>query len=572
ALDQSTLEMVGNEIGAFLSGAESTLPEPLPFRNFVAQARLGLSRQEHEAFFHQLLGDVEEPTAPFGLLDIQGDGSGIAQARRLVETGMAHRLRQQARRLGVSAASICHLAWAQVLARTAGRDDVVFGTVLLGRLQEGADRVVGMFINTLPVRIVLGEEAVESSVRRTHALLADLLRHEHAPLTLARASSGVPAPTPLFSSLLNYRHSRDASQASQDEIERWEGIEMLYGEERTNYPCTFSVDDLGEGFLLTAQIDSSIDPERLCAMMHTAMERLIEALEAEPWRAVRSLDVIPENEQQTLLAWNQQVAAYPEERCVHEIFEQQAVQRPDAIAVLHEGRQLTYGELNARANQLAAFLQEIGVRPDSRVALCLERSPEMIVGLLAVLKAGGAYVPLDLSYPAERIGFMLRDCAPLSLLADTSTLPAIAPIADQLPVIDLQADAERWSSIPPHNPQPAPPGLKPAHLAYIIYTSGSTGTPKGVMISHSNVTRLFSATDPWFHFDQNQVWSFFHSYAFDFSVWEIWGALLSGARLLIVPRETARSPEDFYRLLCRAGVTIVSQTPSAFRQLTAAQA
>src|SRR5262249_906740 len=162
----------------------------------------GLSRQEHEAFFSRLLGEVEEPTAPFGLLDIQGDGSGIAEARRAVEGDVARRLRQQARRLGASAASICHLAWAQVLARAAGRNEG----------GAGADRVLGMFINTLPVRIILNEEAVEAGVRRTHALLADLLRHEHAPLALAQASSGVPAPAPLFTALLNYRHSPSAGQ------------------------------------------------------------------------------------------------------------------------------------------------------------------------------------------------------------------------------------------------------------------------------------------------------------------------------------------------------------------------
>ena len=207
--DHESLEVLQEEIAAHLRGRESELPAPLPFRNYVAQARLGVSREEHERFFRGMLGDVEEPTAPFGLLDVWGEGHGIGEARLPVAGDLGARLRRRARALGVSAASLCHLAWAQVLARLSGRADVVFGTVLFGRMQggEGADRVMGPFINTLPVRIGVGEEGVEAAVRRTHALLADLLRHEHASLALAQRCSGVAAPAPLFTSLLNYRHS-----------------------------------------------------------------------------------------------------------------------------------------------------------------------------------------------------------------------------------------------------------------------------------------------------------------------------------------------------------------------------
>ena len=198
------------EVLAHLLGKVEQLPAPLPFRNLVVQARLGVSQEEHEAFFRKLLGDVEEPTAPFGLLDVQGDGDGKKEARVVLNDELAQRLRANAHRLGVSAASLCHLAWGQVLAKVSGREDVVVGTVLFGRIQggEGADWVMGLFINTLPMRIRIGEEGAAASVRRTHALLADLLRHEHASLALAQRCSRVTAPTPLFSALLNYRHSQ----------------------------------------------------------------------------------------------------------------------------------------------------------------------------------------------------------------------------------------------------------------------------------------------------------------------------------------------------------------------------
>ena len=212
-----------------------------------------------------------------------------AASRRPVwplDSDLARRLRASARRLGVSAASLCHLAWAQVLAKVSGREDVVFGTVLFGRMQggEGADRVMGLFINTLPVRISIGDEGVEASVRRTHALLADLLRHEHASLALAQRCSAVPAPAPLFSALLNYRHSpRCGSRRPRPrDVQAWEGIRGLRGEERTNYPFTLSVNDLGEGFSLDAQTPASIGPMRICEFMRTALEALVDALETAP--------------------------------------------------------------------------------------------------------------------------------------------------------------------------------------------------------------------------------------------------------------------------------------------------
>src|SRR5262249_29088719 len=248
-----------------------------------------------------------------------------------------------------------------------------------------------------------------------------------------------------FSSLLNYRHSPSAGHAQPAETVRaWEGMEVLHGgEERTNYPCTLSVDDLGEGFLLTAQVESSVEPQRLWEMMHTVMERLVEALELEPQRPVHSLDVMPEaDKRQVLLEWNVSQTPFPQDKCIHQLFEDQAERTPQAVALIQDKLQLSYAELNARANRLAAFLREMGVGPDTRVALCLERGPEMVLALLAVLKAGGAYVPLDPGYPAQRLGFMLRDSAPRLLLAETGTIPGLAGVADAVPVIDLRADAD----------------------------------------------------------------------------------------------------------------------------------
>ncbi|HEV2646130.1 MAG TPA: condensation domain-containing protein, partial [Acidobacteriaceae bacterium] len=364
--DHSTLEVMQAEVQAELLGQQASLSAPLPFRNLVAQARLGVSKEEHEAFFRRMLEDVDEPTAPFGLVDVQGDGSGIEQARLTLDNNLARRLRASARRLGVSAASLCHLAWARVLAKVSGRQDVVFGTVLFGRMQggEGADRVMGLFINTLPIRISVGEEDVESSARHTHALLADLLRHEHASLALAQRCSAVPAPAPLFSSLLNYRHIFGANEApSEETIQAWQGIRGIRGEERTNYPFTLSVNDLGEGFSLDAQTLASVQPMRVCEFMRTALESLAEALETSPTISVRALEVLPASERHQLLyEWNDTRTDFPSDKCVHQLFEQQVAKSPKAIAVVLEDESLSYGELNTRANRLAHYLRKLGVR------------------------------------------------------------------------------------------------------------------------------------------------------------------------------------------------------------------
>ena len=471
-IDHVTYEVMQQEVRAYLLGQADQLPAPLPFRNFVAQARLGVKREEHEAYFKELLGDVEETTAPFGLVDVQGDGSGITEARRAVDPQLAKRLRDRARSLGVSAAALCHLAYGQVLARTSGREDVVFGTVLFGRMQggEGAERVLGLFINTLPVRIRVGEAGVEEAVKSTHAQLAQLLRHEHASLALAQRASRVAAPAPLFSSLLNYRHSAVATHASAEARRAGEGIRHLGGEERTNYPLVVMVDDLGEGLGLTAQAQSPIDPERICGYLQRALEELVHALERAPASPVRELDVLPARERDQLLSgWNRGLS-YAKGVLLHERFEAQAVRTPGAVAVVFEGERLSYGELNARANRLAHRLRELGVVPDQLVGLRVERGAEMVVGLLGILKAGGAYLPLDPAYPKERIAFMLEDSAVGIVLTQKALLPDLAGLAVRTVLLDEPLSG------PKTNPAPVaerrPPRLRDLHLGLDGETQG----------------------------------------------------------------------------------------------------
>uniref|UniRef100_UPI00403872C3 non-ribosomal peptide synthetase n=1 Tax=Burkholderia pseudomallei TaxID=28450 RepID=UPI00403872C3 len=267
--------------------------------------------------------------------------------------------------------------------------------------------------------------------------------------------------------------------------------------------------------------------------------------------------------------WNATERDYPIEQCIHQLFEAQVDRKPEAIALTFDGQRLSYAELNARANRLAHYLQARGVGPDRLVALCAERGIEMVVGLLAILKAGGAYVPLDPAYASDRLRGIVQDSQPALVLADAVGRAALGELDGALPVIDLETDALRWREMPATNPEVASQHVH--HLAYVIYTSGSTGRPKGVMVEHAQVVRLFGATQAWFGFDERDVWTLFHSYGFDFSVWEMWGALLHGGRLVIVPTEVTRTPSAFFALLCAEGVTVLNQTPSAFQALMSAQ-
>ena len=569
--DRTSLEVMHEEMQAYLAGQAERLPAPLPFRNFVAHARLGISEKEHEEFFRRMLGDVDEPTLPFGLVDVQGNGSETEEADLEVESGLARRVRERARKLGVSAASVFHLAWAQVLARVSGREDVVFGTVLFGRLHggEGSERVVGPFINTLPARIKVGEASVETSIRATHTLLADLLRHEHTPLALAQRCSAVPPSIPLFSALFNYRYSLRVEQApTANSLPAWQGIERIYMQGHTNYPLVLSVNDLGEGFALIAQAPGHIGPMRICQFMHKALGGLVEALETAPATAARSIDVLPEAERRKVLEeWNDATVEFPSEDCVHELFEQRAECAPGSIAVSCEGLRLTYGALNERANRLAHALRAMGVGPDVIVGIHMDRSLPLVIAILGILKAGGAYLPIDQAYPKERVQFMLEDAGAPVLLTQSQLAASVPDYRGRIICLD---DPE-LSSLPPQSASNPACAARPDNLAYVIYTSGTTGQPKGTLITHRNLRRLFSATEPWYEFNERDVWTLFHSCAFDFSVWEIWGAFLYGGRLVIVPYMTSRSPEEFYRLLAKEQVTVLNQTPSAFRQLIQAE-
>ncbi|HET6858578.1 MAG TPA: amino acid adenylation domain-containing protein, partial [Streptomyces sp.] len=560
--DHTSLDVVAREVGSLREGRGGELPEPLPFRNFVAQARLRMTRDEHEAYFRALLGDVTEPTAPYGVLDVQGDGSEVTEASLVIEPELAARVREAARGIGVSPATVFHVAWARVVAALSGRDDVVFGTVVFGRLQAGAgaDRVPGLFINTLPVRAAVGGVTVADAALAMHGQLADVLVHEHAPLTLAQRAGAVDPQLPLFTSLFNYRYS--TASGAEPAAPPIDGVEWLHARERTNYPLTAAVDDLGADLRLMVQAVPSIDPQVVCGYLRTALESVATALATTPEARLQRLDVVPPDELAELTAGGATAAG----RCATdgespaELFEPQVERAPDAVAVVFGEESLSYAELNRRANRLARSLTAQGIGPEGRVAVALPRSPELAVALLAVAKAGAAYVPLDPDYPADRLAFMLDDATPAIILTARATTGRVPECAIPRLVLDTAHTAAELGRLSPEN-LTAIERPSPLHPAYITYTSGSTGRPKGVVVQHGglvNVTRAAIAANE--VTPESRVLQF-ASPSFDVASMEVWMSLLSGACLVLVPAVDLLPGEGLVTTLKRYGITHAGLPP-----------
>ncbi|MCP2012820.1 amino acid adenylation domain-containing protein, partial [Duganella violaceipulchra] len=463
-----------------------------------------------------------------------------------------------------------------LLSRYSGQSDLCIGTTVAGRGRIETEPMIGFFANTLVLRSQVDAAAsFDTLLRQVRGTALDA--HANQDLAFQQLVDCLKPErnlsyTPIFQVMLVLLNT----PMGDLELSGLTLQPMVADLASSKFDLTlyFSEegDELSAGFEYRTDLFDASTIER----MVNHFGRLLSSIAAHPSARIADLEMLDRAErQQLLLDWNTNTAAAAvapaAHRCVHQLFEEQAARDPSAVALVHGDRAVSYGELNAQANRLAHHLRGLGVGPDTRVAICVERGVGMMVAVLATLKAGGGYVPLDPAYPQDRLAYMLADSAPQAVLVDGAGQAALAGVADSVgdaPRIDLAQDAA-WQDNSDANPQVA--GLGPAQLAYIIYTSGSTGAPKGVMIEHANVVRLFSATDAWFSFGADDVWTLFHSFAFDFSVWEMWGALAHGGQLVIVPLSVARAPDEFYQLLCRRGVTVLNQTPTAFRQLIAAQ-
>ncbi|KAF9343152.1 hypothetical protein BGX26_006181, partial [Mortierella sp. AD094] len=536
------------------------IQEPQPFRNLIAHVRSGPGVEVHEQFFTKMLADIDTPALPYGLSDIHDEGVDVTESYLMLPQDLNDRLRGHAKRMGVNFAILCHLAWAQVVSKTSGREQVVIGTVLFGRMQggSGSDRAMGLFINTLPIRIDIGKASLEDSIRQTQIDLAALLEHEHASLALAQRCSGVAPGTPLFTAVLNCRnHSRKSIATSGIS-----GITVVDGEQRTSYPITMSVDDFGTEVGLTSQVVNSIDASRVCGYMQQALQSLVDALDHTPKMRIRDLAILPADEHELLLqSWNTTGAAYPDRLCIHQLFENQVEKSPNAIAAIYGDQALTYSELNARANRCAIRLRDRGVQYGDFVATILERSFELIITQIATLKVGAAYVPIDPKAPVERQSFVINDCGARLLITGENTKVLVEFEAILVRLTDDYTE-EMDSSV-----QAARSGSTSSSLdtAYAMYTSGSTGVPKGVLVPHRAIARL-TINNGYADIRPTDCVAFAANPAFDASTFEIWAPLLNGGRVVIIDTDSFTDPRRLSEAIELYSVTTMFLTTVLFNQ------
>jgi amino acid adenylation domain-containing protein len=462
-------------------------------------------------------------------------------------------------------------AFKVLLSRYSGQTDIVVGTPIAGRNRVELEPLIGFFVNTLALRTRLSSalnfREVLQQVRET---ALEAYAHENLPfekiveeLNPERALSHTPLVQVVFGfqSLLEQEATNVSdltmkSFGNESGTARFDVVQNMFETEK--------------GLSGSLHCNTDLFDLETIKQMSEHFQRLLHSIVEHPDVAISELALLSAEERaQQLVEWNDTAVSYARDLTLHERFEAQAAATPEAIALVYEAEQLSYRELNERANQLAHYLRELGVGPETLVGLCCERSIELVVALLGVLKAGGAYLPLDPQYPHERLAFMVQDAGISLLLTQTHLDGSEQWAGAQTRVIALE---QEWADISQRSVANPAVTVTADNLAYVIYTSGSSGQPKGTLITHYNVMRLLDATAERFAFSGKDVWTLFHSYAFDFSVWEIWGALAYGGQLVVVPYGLSRSPAEFYQLLRREGVTVLNQTPSAFRQLSAVDA
>ncbi|MFG2285699.1 amino acid adenylation domain-containing protein [Streptomyces sp. NPDC048595] len=470
---------------------------------------------------------------------------------------------------------VLHTALAALLTRLGAGEDIAIGTPVAGRTDEALDDLIGFFVNTLVLRAdTSGNPEFSALLERVRE--GDLAAYAHQDVPFERLVEALnpertPARQPLFQVMLALQNTPGAAlglpglEISGQEIP----VDVARFDLTLHLHETYGPDGDQGGIEGVVEYSTDLFDRDTAERLADGFVRLLESVAADPGRRVGDIELLtPEQRAVILGEWGGAGRTVPgtPAATIPELFAGQVVRTPGATALTADGQHLTYEELDARANRLARLLIAKGVGPERTVALLLPRSAEAVVALLAVLKAGGAYLPLDPDHPAQRLAFAVQDARPVLALALASTASALP---DGLDAVVLDAPGSGVEEYPAHGITDAEriAPLSVDNAAYVIYTSGSTGRPKGVVVAHRNVGRLFSAAAAAMTFGPEDVWTLFHSYAFDFSVWELWGPLLHGGRLVVVPHAVSRSPEEFLQLLVDERVTVLSQTPSAFNLL-----
>jgi len=569
-LDGWCLSLIIREVSflydAICRGREAGLPPTRPYRDYIAWLQRRDMAQT-ESFWRRAL---EGYTAPARLpFEQSGAGPGAQAADRgrdlTLSASTTEALQSLARQHQTTMYNLVQGAWALLLSRYSGEDDVVFGVTVSGRPPEivGVESMIGLFINTLPVRVkVTPETPLAHWLKTLHAQQTELLEYQHSPLMQVQRWSEVAPPQPLFESILVFENYAPKETSGQV----FGGMEITdsYSLERTSYPLTVYV---SPGPRLSFRIRH--DPRRfgdaVIDRFLAHLGSLLESMAANPEGRLSDASMLTAaEERKVLVEWNDSHADYDAAKTFVRLFEEQVERTPDATAVIFEQERLTYRTLNRRANRLAHHLRAEGVGPEVLVGICVERSIEMLVGLLGIAKAGGAYVPLDPSYPSSRLAFMLEDAGVRLLLTQERHVGRLAEARHGARVLCLDAD---WETISRQGESDLPGGATTSNLAYVIYTSGSTGRPKGVQVSHLALANLLHAMRSGPGLEARDKILSVTTPSFDIAAVELYLPLTVGGCVQIVSREAAVDAGLLAREVSNSGATVMQATPAMWRLL-----
>ena len=546
---------------AISENVEISLPPVRPFSDLLNWIKQKDADAE-QGFWHNYIGGFASHTPLLMMPNRkQSHTDKTVEIRFSINSKETTLLTQLGRNCNVTLNTIIQGAWAILLNRYSRNQDIVYGITVAGRPPElpGVESMIGPFINTLPLRVLVsGDVNLDQWLQDLQQQQVQIRNFEHSSLLDIQRQSDIPLGQPLFESLLAFENFPVDKSLKAEDFGLF--ITQVSFFEKTHYPLTLVVIP-GEEILFKLTYDGNrFQSEGMEILLQHFYQLLLNMVE-HPQAPLGNLSLLSPSQQSTV---NSQLST-ENKTTLHQWFADTVSKYGDRTALVNGQENITYGELDSRANQVAHFLKKQGVGSDKKVVICLERSPELILAMLGVVKAGGVYVPVDPAYPTDRIEYTVSDCQG-QLILTTTALSSLLPQS----VPRVLMDGEDGFDLEPTTP-PMEGNSTPNQGAYVIYTSGSTGKPKGVLVSQHNVTRLFKSTEHWYGFNQNDTWTFFHSFAFDFSVWEIWGALLYGGKLVIVPYGQSRDPRSFLQLVREQKVTVLNQTPSAFTQFLLAE-
>ncbi|WP_199326293.1 non-ribosomal peptide synthetase [Nostoc parmelioides] len=546
---------------AFCQSEDVTLPSPIPYGNYI----LWLQQQnpeQAESYWRKQLQDFSTPTVLGNRINNQ---SSIFSQQSKVNSQQTETLQNFVRQHHLTLNTLVQGAWALLLSRYSGENDVVFGTTVSGRPPQlpQVEKIVGLFINTLPVRVdVDGEMQIIPWLQQLQAQQVEREQYSYSSLVDIQGWSSVPRGISLFESLLVFENYPVSIESVIKNFDQTLQIEDTQGFEKTNYPLILTVIP-GQKLLFKVSYDVSCFDAATISRLLGHLETLLMSMVHEPEQRLSQLSMLTPQERQLILKdWNQTTQAYPNQ-CIHQLFEAQVERTPDAVALVFGEECLTYRELNNKANQLAHYLQQLGVKPETTVGICLERSPEMLIGILGVLKAGGVYLPLDPTYPDERVKWILGDAQVGVLLVHAETQRRREEFGR---VVCWEGDRQAIALQSIENPIS---DVTAENLAYVIYTSGSTGKPKGVMIEQRSLTNLITALQQQLKICSTDRWLAITTIAFDIAALEFFLPLIVGARVILTPQTALVDPSQIADIIEQQQITVMQATPATWRLLIA---